>query len=223
MDAYDLITTADGSHTIYSHKFQAYYHSLHGALAESEKIYIEYGLVPLLNNSKPIRIFELGFGTGLNTWLSLGVSLQNKLSIEYTSLEAFPLPSEIWNQLNYPVIKEIPDGKSLFSQIHLQPWNSMKNVTEFFLLEKITCDWFNFSTEKTFDLVYFDAFGPSSHIEAWEMTSLEKLFHMMNTSGILLTFCAQGSFKRRLREIGFEVVNLPGPKGKREITKAIKH
>jgi tRNA U34 5-methylaminomethyl-2-thiouridine-forming methyltransferase MnmC len=89
----NIINTSDGSHTLYNEKLNETYHSIHGAIQESEHIYIESGIKYFINTQKKknIRILEVGFGTGLNALLTC---LNSTSIINYIGLEAFPLQNK---------------------------------------------------------------------------------------------------------------------------------
>jgi tRNA U34 5-methylaminomethyl-2-thiouridine-forming methyltransferase MnmC len=72
------------------------------------------------------------------------------------------------------------------------------------------------------DLIYFDAFGPRAQAEMWDMPVLTKMHALLKPGGIFVTYCAQGQMKRNLRSLGFQLESLPGPPGKREMTRATK-
>lgn len=220
MDTVDVRLTDDGSHTVYSTEFDAFYHSTKGAITESNIVFIEAGLQFIANQKKSkISIFEMGFGTGLNVHLSYLFSLNNKIGIDYTSIEAFPLSEEIWKKLNY---SEIQSQKDVFFNWHVIPWNQKTQCSEFFVLNKIWAEIENYYPEYTFDLIYYDAFGPGTQPELWTDIIMEKMYKMLVPGGVLVTYCAQGEFKRALKRNQFSVTSLPGPPGKREIVRAIK-
>jgi len=65
----EIVITQDGSHSIYVQSLDEHYHSVHGAITESQHVFIEAGLKQFKN--RHIRILEMGFGTGLNALLTL--------------------------------------------------------------------------------------------------------------------------------------------------------
>ncbi|MBK6698475.1 MAG: tRNA (5-methylaminomethyl-2-thiouridine)(34)-methyltransferase MnmD [Saprospiraceae bacterium] len=218
----EIIITADGSHTLLHPILKTTYHSIHGALKESQVVFIENGLHVLNKTGNPLSVFEFGFGTGLNAWLSLEFALTEKQAIEYTVIEIDPITESTWSQLNYPNIHPFPNGKYHFDQLHHAQWNQRSILSDSFNIEKRKLDWIEFKTSSKFDLIYFDAFAPESQAELWLEDSLKKLYDLLKPGGLLLTYCAKGIFKRRLKSVGFQVESLKGPPGKREITRAIK-
>ena len=51
---------------------------------------------------------------------------------------------------------------------------------------------------------------------------MNQVFLSMQSPAVFVTYCAQGAFKRALKKVGFTVESIPGPPGKREMTRAIK-
>lgn len=200
-----------------------HYHSMHGALQESTHVYIQNGLLQIQKSA--VRILEIGLGTGLNCLLTYDTFLksENMHLIEYTAVEAHPVDPDIIAELGYHnQIKSI-DSEKFLKQLHTSPANTtFEAATNFYCLlhhrkiEEITLP------KNEYDLVYFDAFGPRTQPEMWSEEILQKMFDSIDSGGMLLTYCAKGSVKRSLRSIGFLVESLPGPPGKREITRAIK-
>lgn len=210
---FDILKTKDGSDTVFSKQFKATYHSLNGALHESKHVFIDNGLTPALNKFETLTILEIGLGTCLNLFLTLLESAEK--SIHYTGIERFPLSPDIYTQLNYSSDKR-------FIQLHELPWNQIYEWRKGFNIEKIEGDFLNFHSNLNYNLVYFDAFAPSTQHELWQPEAVDKLYHLMSENGILVTFCAKGEFKRNLKSAGFKVDVLPGPPGKREMTRAIR-
>ena len=200
-----------------------HYHSMHGALQESTHVYIQNGLLQIQKSA--VRILEIGLGTGLNCLLTYDTFLksENMHLIEYTAVEAHPVDPDIIAELGYHnQIKSI-DSEKFLKQLHTSPANTtFEAATNFYCLlhhrkiEEITLP------KNEYDLVYFDAFGPRNQPEMWSEEILQKMFDSIDSGGMLLTYCAKGSVKRSLKSIGFLVESLPGPPGKREITRALK-
>lgn len=221
MDKKTLKITADGSHTIYLPELDETYHSVHGAVQEANHVFINAGLNFVSN--KTTKILEIGFGTGLNAFLTLLESQNVARKIHYVGVEAFPLKESLINELNYLDELEVNKiNKENFYLLHQCDWEDYQIITTNFDLKKVRSDIKNFVTHEQFDIVYFDAFGPRVQPEMWDKSVFQKMFKLLNIGGVLVTYCAKGSVKRALKEVGFEVENLPGPPGKREMTRAIK-
>lgn len=215
----EIVITYDGSHTIYLPALGEHYHSVYGAIRESEFIFINYGLN--YSREKSIRIFEAGFGTGLNALLTcLNDNTRNR-EIFYTAIEKNPLPDSVINSLNYKDLVS-PEGRKIFERLHACNWNVPVRITSEFTLLKIKGDLTADEIHGRFNLVYFDAFGPDKQPEMWTDGVFKKIAAVSARNSILVTYSAKGSIRRILKENGFEVSLLPGPPGKRQITRAVK-
>jgi len=213
-----LILTEDGSHTIFVPEMGEHYHSVHGAVQESRHIFIKNGYAKV--QARAVSILEIGFGTGLNAFLTLLESNADNKSVRYETWEAFPISIEESRLLNYPDI--IKSGQEIFNELHQSTWGSEVPITSNFALKKVQNDIRNFNSDKIFDLVYFDAFGPDYQPELWDTEVFKKIGAFMKKNSRLVTYSAKGQVRRNLREAGFLVEKAPGPPGKREITIALK-
>lgn len=217
----DIVETLDGSHSLYVKSIDEHYHSTFGAIQESRHVFIQSGYNQFA--SKEIKILEIGFGTGLNCYLTLLNCLKSERAVHYYGIEKFPIAGEIWSKLNYPT--HFPGSNpGLFSMIHEAEWNRETEIYPQFFLRKIETsvmdrDCFELPLV---DLVYFDAFSPEKQPELWERSVFESLYSAMNLGGILVTYCAKGYVRRTLVDVGFQVERIPGPPGKREILRAKK-
>ena len=211
----ELKVSADGSHTLFVPELDEHYHSVNGAHNESMHVFIEPALKQCTKQS--ISILEIGFGTGLNAFLSE----QNKgdKSIFYHSLEKYPLTSEAASQLNFA---QTDDQKVVFTNMHQLAWGEALELTTNFTLLKDEADLTSIQFTKQYDLVYFDAFAPEVQPEMWSQAIFQKIYDAMNNGGILTTYCAKGVVRRTMQAVGFTVERLPGPKGKREMLRAVK-
>lgn len=212
-------STEDGSHTLYVNELDEHYHSVHGAIQESELVYIKNGYRYCL--SDPVKIFEVGFGTGLNALLTVLESNNDGRKVRYTSVEKYPLPEKIIKALNYGKLTG-SYGNNVFRAIHEAKWDIPAVINENFILTKVRGDIINDPVDGNFDVVYFDAFGPEKQPDIWSRPVFEKINRIIDRSGILVTYSARGEVKRTLRELGFKVSVLPGPPGKRHVIRAIK-
>lgn len=214
-----IIKTNDGSNTLFSNTFDDQYHSTFGALQESRFIYIQTGLNYCEHNS--IKIFEVGFGTGLNAILTFIEGFNKKINIEYHTIELFPIDIETINQLNY--FKFLSnDQKSIYKELHDCKWSKKIKISENFTFRKEKYDFNNYIFNEMYDLIYFDAFAPEKQPNMWSGENFAKLFDILNNNGILVTYSSKGIVKNNLRNAGFKVTRLDGPKGKRHILRAQK-
>ena len=219
----ELIVTSDGSHTLFVPELNEHYHSTYGAIQESRHIFIEAGFKQIIDDQPVLRILEVGFGTGLNAFLSILEANKTEKTIHYTAIEPFPLEPAIVKLLNYPELLG-NSSASLFKMLHEVVWNREIQVTDHFVLYKVLNGLKNIDLKSnSYDLVYFDAFGPEVQPELWTEEIFRKIFLTLRERGILVTYSAKGSIRRALKNSGFSVEKLPGPAGKREITRAIKN
>jgi tRNA U34 5-methylaminomethyl-2-thiouridine-forming methyltransferase MnmC len=219
----EILQTADGSHTLFVPELNEHYHSTYGAIQESRHIFIEAGFRQIPINQPVVRILEVGFGTGLNAFLSLLEADKSGKTIHYTAIEPFPLDPAIIKLLNYAELLGA-STESLFKMLHEADWNRKIQITDHFILHKVLHKLKNIELlRSSFDIVYFDAFGPEVQPELWTEEIFRKIFSSMKEKGILVTYSAKGSIRRALKNSGFSVEKLPGPAGKREITRAIKN
>ena len=217
----EIIITADGSHTVAIPDLHVMYHSRHGAIQESVHVFIEAGLRYVINQSsiQSVKIFEMGFGTGLNAFLSAIEAEKQQRKIQYTAVEQYPISPEEVAGLNYP---ETLQHHNLFTALHQSPWNENVNISDSFTLRKEKTSLFNFSTNQLFNLIYYDAFAPPAQPELWTVEVFQKLFALLAPGGVLVTYCSKGDVRRAMIAAGFTVTKLPGPKGKREMLRAEK-
>jgi tRNA U34 5-methylaminomethyl-2-thiouridine-forming methyltransferase MnmC len=216
-----VILTEDDSHSIYLPELDETYHSIHGAIQESNHVFIEAGLNFWLSNNTEIpsvKILEFGFGTGLNTLLTVA-EVDVSINVNYHSLEKYPLPKEITQSLNYG---EVLHNAELFDRIHDATWGETQPILPNFSINKIKTDFRDYVNGTACDIIYFDAFAPSKQPELWTKSIFESCYQFLNKGGVLVTYSAKGQLKRDLTSIGFVVDSLPGPPGKFEITRAIK-
>ena len=213
-----LEQTADGSYTLYVPELDEHYHSVKGALTESQHIFIDMGLKHSTVPSP--RILEIGLGTGLNCFLTLLTAEETERHIHYTGIERYPLDMETISKLDYPNLIHKGHETDYFA-IHQTPWEKDVELTPWFTLHKLEGDFTCYTFDKGYDIIYFDAFAPEKQPEMWEQSLFDKLYHVLNEGGILTTYCAKGVVRRMLQTAGFKVERLPGPPGgKREILRA---
>ncbi len=219
----EIIKTSDGSYTIYLPDMQETYHSRHGAMAESLHVYIRNGLDRLKDKSH-VNILEVGFGTGLNALLTIDHKLASQ-SITYYSIEPFPLEDDMM-QAYYHGFEQQPESLDQLQAMLQRPRGSLHTIKEGFDFCLIQNTLQELSPQLVhhleFDLLYYDAFGPSKQKDMWTLEMLKKATDMLRSGGILCTYCAQGEFKRNLKQLGFSVENPEGPLGKRQMTVATK-
>lgn len=216
----EVLITGDGSKTIHMPELNESYHSTHGALQEALHVFIANGLSLL--QDQEINVFELGFGTGLNAILTYRFAKENNLKVNYTGVEAFPVPLEMVKELEYTSFLK-DDELEVFQNMHEANWGEKISLHDCMTFEKIQAKIEELDINRSnFDIVFFDAFGPRTQGELWKPDVLSKMGEILKANGILTTYCAQGQFRRDLKSVGFNVTKVPGPPGKREMTVAFK-
>ncbi|MDR1116514.1 MAG: tRNA (5-methylaminomethyl-2-thiouridine)(34)-methyltransferase MnmD [Tannerella sp.] len=223
----EIRLTEDGSHTLHVAEIDECYHSIHGAVRESLHIFADAGFKAFFSfcreercretalTPREIKVLEIGFGTGLNAYLTL---LEGKISgkkIHYTALELYPLAVDKALQLNYAGMFE--DESGVFERMHLSGWDEDADITSFFTLRKVKADFTVYELQGMFDVIYFDAFSPEKQSEMWSEGGFRKIYEHAADGAVLTTYCAKGAVRRAMQSAGFIVERLPGPLGKREI------
>ncbi|NNC83830.1 MAG: tRNA (5-methylaminomethyl-2-thiouridine)(34)-methyltransferase MnmD [Flavobacteriales bacterium] len=212
--------SADGSPTLYSHHFKSHFHSIHGAIQESEHVFIEHCLQRI--GHREITLIEIGFGTGLNALLSLIFAMDNGIHTTYHTYEAFPLPEAIYSQLDYCRLLDCEDLKSSFIQMHASSWDAPLTIGDHLTLVKHQEDFLQADFPEGVHGVYFDAFGPGTQPELWNEEMFERLYGVMEKGAVLSTYSSKGDVRRAMQSVGFEVEKVPGPPGKREMLVAFR-
>lgn len=217
-----LFETQDGSNSIFSEKYGVSYHSKYGAIKETRHVFIEAGLFYKAILKKELEILDIGFGTGLISFLTFLEAEKLDLKISYTAVEAFPIAPEKAAEMNYPSSLQAENRAAVFDEMHGAEWNSVTNLSEKFKLEKIQGSVEDRIFTARFDVIYYDAFAPNAQPELWKTPVMQKMYDALNPGGVLVTYCAKGIFKRTLKAVGFRVETLKGPPGKREMTRGVK-
>lgn len=211
-------STDDGSFTLFSEVYQECYHSSAGAVSESIHVFIDSGLNAIKKQN--IKVFEVGFGTGLNALLSCLEGQKNNLFIDYSAIELYPVGQEILNELEATIT--LFSKRSVFHSLHDSAWNQRVELSPNFHLTKLHADLLTTKLDGGYDLIYFDAFSPAVQPELWTEEVFEKIYSAMTDGGLLTTYCAKGAVRRALQKAGFTVERLPGRPPKREMLRARK-
>lgn len=220
-----IIKTDDGSVTIHLPEWNEQYHSKHGAVQEARHVFLKMGLHHFLeaNKSKELSILEIGFGTGLNAFLTLLEAESLNIHINYTGVEAYPVPPEEVKLLNYPEASQAEENAALFFKLHEVAWKKSSSISNNFSLKKMEMKFHEINDNSLYDLIYFDAFGARVQPELWTEEIFNIMFKALKRNGVLVTYAAKGSVRRAMIASGFEVQKLPGPPGKREMLRAVKN
>lgn len=216
----EIIITSDGSTTIHLPEWNEQYHSKHGAIQEAYHVFIKQGLETC--SKSEISILEIGFGTGLNAFITFLEAEKLSRKIRYDGVEAYPVPTEEVQQLNYVSELNASSFQEQFNSIHETPWEERHTISLNFSLTKRKQFFHEIKDENQFDLIYFDAFGARVQPDLWTEDIFAIMFKALKENGILVTYSAKGSVRRAMQAVGFEVERLPGPPGKREMLRAVK-
>jgi tRNA U34 5-methylaminomethyl-2-thiouridine-forming methyltransferase MnmC len=216
----EVIQTLDGSTTIHLEEWDECYHSKHGAIQEAKHVFIQNGFS--LFEDKPISILEIGFGTGLNAFITFLESNEKKQSINYVGVEAYPVATNEVLMMNYVAELGADSYKETFKKMHESNWDEIIRLTDAFTLTKRKQFFQEIDDVETFDLIYFDAFGYRVQPELWSTEIFKRMYDALKPNGVLVTYAARGVVKRSMIEVGFKVEKLAGPPGKREMFRARK-
>ena len=217
-----IITTGDGSTTIQIEEWNEQYHSIYGAIQESNHVFIKHGLFEVFKtNLDTINLLEIGFGTGLNAFITCLEAEKEKRSINYVGVEGYPIYQEEIEQLNYTDLLS-NNSTTYFESIHKVPWEAPHKIHSNFVLTKRQKLFSKVEDKDCFNLIYFDAFGAKAQPELWTKAIFEIMFNALKKDGILVTYAAKGSVRRAMQAVGFTVERLEGPPGKREMLRARK-
>jgi tRNA U34 5-methylaminomethyl-2-thiouridine-forming methyltransferase MnmC len=216
----EIIITSDGSTTIHLPEWNEQYHSKHGAIQEAYHVFIKHGLESVF--IPEISILEIGFGTGLNAFITFLEAHKKSLKVDYVGVEAYPVALEEVQQLNYISELDAQPFSSQFNLMHQTPWEETTQISNHFSLQKRQQFFHEITDEDQFDLVYFDAFGARVQPDLWTEEIFALMYKALKKEGILVTYAAKGSVRRAMQAVGFEVERLPGPPGKREMLRARK-
>ena len=217
----EIIITDDGSTTIRIPEWDENYHSTHGAIQEAKHVFIKNGL-DLFQNQDSISILEIGFGTGLNAFITFLETL-NKEKVNYVGVEAYPISQEEIAQMNYVSELDSEMYKVIFDKMHSCDWENQQTITENFLLTKRKQFFQDIEDKNQFDLIYFDAFGFPLQPELWSEVIFKKMYDALLPKGTLVTYACRSSIKNAMLSVGFSIEKLPGAPGKREMLRATKN
>jgi tRNA U34 5-methylaminomethyl-2-thiouridine-forming methyltransferase MnmC len=216
----EIIKTLDGSTTIHLKEWDECYHSKHGAIQEAKHVFIKNGLS--LFEDKPVNILEIGFGTGLNAFITFLEANQKEQIINYIGVEAYPVNPDEVLAMNYVSELEADQFGAIFQKMHGCEWGLKTQISSNFSLTKRKQFFDEIDDYEVFDLIYFDAFGYRVQPELWSTEIFQKMYNSLKPNGILVTYAARGVVKRSMIEVGFTVEKLAGPPGKREMFRAVK-
>ena len=217
----EIIITDDGSTTIRIPEWDENYHSTHGAIQEAKHVFIKNGL-DLFQNQDSISILEIGFGTGLNAFITFLETI-NKEKVNYVGVEAYPISQEEIAQMNYVSELDSEMYQEIFDKMHSCDWEKQETISENFHLTKRKQFFQDIEDKNQFDLIYFDAFGFPLQPELWSEVIFKKMYDALLPKGTLVTYACRSSIKNAMLSVGFSIEKLPGAPGKREMLRATKN
>ena len=194
---------------------QESYHSKFGAIQEAYHVFIKNGLA--LFQGQPVSILEIGFGTGLNAFITYLESVKSGQAINYTGVEAYPVAMDEVAQLNYVSQLQAGQEQDEFELMHSSDWEKPVSISENFTLTKRKQFFNEIDDIASFDLIYFDAFGYHAQPELWTAEIFLKMRNALRKNGILVTYACRTVIRKAMIEAGLETEKLPGPPGKREM------
>ncbi|MBT4780635.1 MAG: tRNA (5-methylaminomethyl-2-thiouridine)(34)-methyltransferase MnmD [Polaribacter sp.] len=216
----EIIITSDGSTTIQLPDWNEQYHSKHGAIQEAYHVFLDTGFFKI--DLQEIAILEIGFGTGLNAFITFLEAKKLQKKVNYVGVEAYPISMEEFQKLNYVSELKALEFQSVFDEMHRISWEKEHSISKDFQLLKRKQFFQDIQDTAAFDLIYFDAFGAQNQPELWTEAIFLKMYKAMKKEGVLVTYSAKGSVRRAMQAVGFMVERLPGPPGKREMLRATK-
>ena len=227
----EIFITSDGSTSIHLPDWNEQYHSKHGAIQEAYHVFIKAGFEKFLdtisqkkeNTQTNLSILEIGFGTGLNAFITFLEATKKNLKIDYVGVEAYPVAANEVEKLNYVAELKAENNQLVFNEMHTASWDEKHTISDDFLLTKRKQFFADINDENAFDLIYFDAFGATNQPELWTEEIFQKMFTALKVGGVLTTYAAKGSVRRAMQSVGFTVERLAGPPGKREMLRAVKN
>jgi tRNA U34 5-methylaminomethyl-2-thiouridine-forming methyltransferase MnmC len=219
----EIVTTEDGSKTIYNSEVGENYHSKHGALQESRHVFLQSGLIHFLaiSQQKEVSVLEVGFGTGLNFLLSADYCIQNQIELEYTGIEAYPLAEDMISMTGYDEYVSGNTWKNFLSQ-YPGSFKQSVAIDGCCNLNIADCKLQDFKSGEQFDIIYFDAFASARQPEMWSDESIHHTLQFLKPGGIFVTYAITGNLKRAVKAVGLKVEKAPGAPGKREMLRATK-
>ena len=217
-----LLKTGDGSYTLHISEWDEQYHSKHGAINEALHVFIKEGLYHWFseNAATETSIMEIGFGTGLNAFLTFLEAEKNNFKVDYTGIEAYPLSLDEVKAMNYFLLLNASEEK--FLSLHNCPWEEENKISENFNLTKQQKLFSEITAENSYNLIYFDAFGIRVQPELWTEEIFQKMYNSLKPNGVLVTYAANGNARRAMQAVGFKVEKLVGPPGKKEMLRGTK-
>ena len=216
----EIVITGDGSTTIRIPDWNENYHSSHGAIQEAKHVFVTHGL-DVFQNQDEISILEIGFGTGLNAFITFLETL-TKDKVNYVGVEAYPISAAEVAQMNYVSELKAAPYATNFEKMHASDWEHEIAITAQFNLTKRKQFFQDINDKNQYHLIYFDAFGYPLQPELWSEAIFVKMYEALLPGGVLVTYACRSVIKNAMLAAGFSIEKLPGAPGKREMLRATK-
>jgi tRNA U34 5-methylaminomethyl-2-thiouridine-forming methyltransferase MnmC len=216
----EIVITGDGSTTIRIPDWNENYHSSHGAIQEAKHVFFTHGL-DVFQNQDEISILEIGFGTGLNAFITFLETL-TKVKVNYVGVEAYPISAAEVAQMNYVSELKAAPYATNFEKMHASDWEHEIAITAQFNLTKRKQFFQDINDKNQYHLIYFDAFGYPLQPELWSEAIFVKMYEALLPGGVLVTYACRSVIKNAMLAAGFSIEKLPGAPGKREMLRATK-
>tara|TARA_Y100001936_G_scaffold92285_2_gene90820 strand:+ start:1990 stop:3816 length:1827 start_codon:yes stop_codon:yes gene_type:complete len=194
------------------------------AISEITNIFIEPNqLLYRIKNGSRIHIGELGFGFGINFFVTAKYWFENKKNfnshnLEYLAIdESLPTKEQILRIIeNFPQLEEICQ---LFLENYHLSHNDIQRI--YFPTLKIRLTLIQNDVKSglknliglqnnQIDAWYLDGFDPSKNKSMWSNSVFQYIKFLSSKNATFGTFTSAGFVKRGLRKFGFEVFKVKG-------------
>ena len=201
------VLTKDGSFTLRSHIFQENFHSLEGALKETEIKFINPSDLKRFND-KSLNVLDICFGLGYNSASLFNNLIRQNSFINWYALEIDKKPlkyslgnksfQKLWHPKVLKIFKELSKNSKYKDQSFVCDilWGDAR--------EKIK----NIPANIKFDLIYLDGFSPQKCPQVWSVEFLAKVTQKLNHQGSLITYSSSAAIRRTLKNFGLNIFNI---------------
>lgn len=209
-----FIQTLDGSHTLYSKKYQQHFHDVDtGAIKES----LTKHVIPALSfheNAKKLKILDICFGIGYNTFSTIYYALKHdlKISLEFYSPE---FDEELIKSLdNFIFPKEFDEIKHIIKAISKEYRYEDENIKiEVFIGDARVY----IKTLKEIDIVYQDAFSQEVNKELWTYEYFKDIYNVCSENVIMTTYSVATNVRLSMYKAGFFIYQIKPVKKKQTL------
>ncbi|WP_298753598.1 MnmC family methyltransferase [uncultured Arcobacter sp.] len=212
------IQTIDGSNTLFSNKYNQHFHDLKtGAIKESLNKHV-IPAITLKKDAKVLRILDICFGIGYNTFSTIYYILENNLdiSVEIYSPE---LDEELVRSLGeFKFPKEFEKIKHIIDSIA----KKLSYEDEKIKIKVFIGDAREYiKTLSNIDIVYQDAFSSDVNKELWSVEYFKDIYKLCKSDALMTTYSISTNVRLSMYEAGFFIYEI-NPSGNRKQTIALK-